>query len=534
MATDVHTDSNADSRREPMETVSLPAWRPQLWLVLAVALAVITLLPYLYAYHAQPAGRSFMGFFFLADDANTYLAKMRGGLDGHWTWTNRYTTEPSQPVYFFVYWIALGHLAGMLHLPLMAMFHLARIAGAGLLLYCSWVFIEAFVETRARRWALVFLAIGLGTGYVIQAIGKPIFFGQQTDTLDWRMPELSAFYSILALPHFAWAAGLLALAAVLTLRAAEAGSLRIGALAGLAWLGEASIHAQMPILVGGALVVALLYRRVSRRGYAAALLALAIVAPYVIYSYVELHNPEVSRWSGQWRNNFAPDLLSLSLALAPQLLLAALAVPRMLRRRSRSDVFLLAWLILLGVILWLPTPADNLRRRFFDGIFLPLVVMAAEGMFAVVVPRLRGRAERLVPFTYVAFASIGSAFLLIAPTLVATNAAYSVPSGDYQALQWMSAQPEGVVLTSNRLGLLVPAYTSDTTYVGQYSETFNWREKTLEVDRLMHGQGDLTAFIADHHVRFVVWSTADTDLPPPVSLGRPAFAAPGVAVFQVY
>ncbi len=33
---------------------------------------------------------------------------------------------------------------------------------------------------------------------VIQAIGKPMFFGQHTDTLDWRMPELTAFYSILA------------------------------------------------------------------------------------------------------------------------------------------------------------------------------------------------------------------------------------------------------------------------------------------------------------------------------------------------
>lgn len=534
MATDIRPDAHPDARREQVQSAATRTWRPHLWLVIAVVLAAVTLLPYLYAYHAQPAGRTFMGFFFLADDANTYLAKMRGGLDGHWTWTNRYTTEPSQPVYFFVYWIALGHLAGLLHVPLMLMFHLARIVGAGLLLYCAWVFIEAFVEERGRRWALFFLAIGLGTGYLIQAIGKPMFFGQQTDTLDWRMPELSAFYSILALPHFAWAAALLALAAVLTLRAAEAGSLRLGVLAGLAWLGEASIHAQMPILVGGALAVALLYRRVSWRGYAAALIALAIVAPYVLYSYVELHNPEVSRWSGQWRNNFAPDLLSLSLALAPQLLLAALAVPRMLRRRSRGDVFLLAWLVLLGIILWLPTPADNLRRRFFDGIFLPLVAMAAEGMFAVVLPRLRGRARRLVPFSYVAVASMGSAFLLIAPALVAANPAYSVPTGDYQALQWMSGRPEGVVLSSNRLGLLVPAYTSDTTYVGQYSETFNWREKTLEVDRLMHGQGDLTGFIAEHRVRFVVWSAADTDLPPPASLGHPAFSAPGVAVFQIY
>jgi hypothetical protein len=258
------------------------------------------------------------------------------------------------------------------------------------------------------------------------------------------------------------------------------------------------------------------------------------VAPYVLYSYVELHNPEVSRWSGQWRNNFAPDLLSLSLALAPQLLLAALALPRMLRRRSRGDVFLLAWLILLGIILWAPTPADNLRRRFFDGVYLPLVVMAAEGMYGVVLPRLRDRAARLLPFAYVSFAAVGSIFLLIAPLLVAGNPAYSVPTGDYHALEWLSPRPAGVVLTSNRLGLMVPAYTSDTVYVGQYSETYNWAIKTREADDLLHNRADLAPFVAAHHVRYVIWSTEDTDVQPPAFLGNPSYTAPGVEVFQLY
>ena len=515
-------------------TVATPR-RPPLWLLLGLALAILTLLPYIYAHLFEPPGRTFMGFFFLGDDANTYLAKMREGVDGAWVWTNKYTTEPSSPVYFFVFWIALGHLAGLLHLSLLLTFHLARIAGAVFLLYAGWVFIEHFVEERAaRRWALFFLALALGMGYVIQAIGKPLFFGQQTDTLDWRMPELSAFYSILALPHFAWAAAFIALASVLSLRAAERGSLLLGFFAGLAWLGVASIHAQMPILVGGAVVAAVLYRRVSLRGYSAVALSLAMVAPYVLYSYVELHNPEVSRWSGQWRNNFAPDLLSLAFALAPQLFLAALALPRMLRRRSRSDVFLLAWLVLLAIILWAPTPADNLRRRFFDGVYLPLVVMAAEGMYAVVVPRLRERGKRLVPFAFVAFATVGSFFLLLGPLLVASTPAYSIPTGEYQAMEWLSPRPSGIVLTSSRLGLMVPAYTSDTVYVGQYSETFNWAIKTQEADDLLHGRADLTAFVAAHHVRYVIWSTQDTTATPPAFLGTPVFTATGVQVFQLY
>src|SRR4030088_3246185 len=140
--------------------------RLPLWLLLGLGLAILTLLPYLYAHLAQAPGRTFMGFFFLGDDANTYLAKMRGGLDGSWVWTNRYTTEPSTPVYFFVFWIALGHLAGLLHLPLLLTFHRARLGGPLFLLCAGWVFIEHLVAAvSARRWAICFLALALGTGY---------------------------------------------------------------------------------------------------------------------------------------------------------------------------------------------------------------------------------------------------------------------------------------------------------------------------------------------------------------------------------
>src|ERR1700730_4467876 len=134
----------AVSAARPLATTATSR-RPPLWLLLGLSLAVVTLLPYAFAHLAHPPGQTFMGFFFLGDDANTYLAKMREGLDGSWVWTNKYTTEPSTPVYFFVFWIALGHLAGLLHLPVLLMFHLARLAGAIILLYAGWVFIEYFV-----------------------------------------------------------------------------------------------------------------------------------------------------------------------------------------------------------------------------------------------------------------------------------------------------------------------------------------------------------------------------------------------------
>src|SRR5262249_13740614 len=151
--------------------------------------------------------------------------------------------------YLFMFWIVLGHIAAVTHLSLIAVFQLARIAAAFALTAAGWFCIDHFIADRnTKRFAFFFLSFGLGMGYAIQALGDPVVFGTRTDTLDLRMPELTAFYSILALPHFAWSGVFAALGVALTLKAVDRGDLRLGALAGLAWLGQASIHPQMPIL----------------------------------------------------------------------------------------------------------------------------------------------------------------------------------------------------------------------------------------------------------------------------------------------
>ena len=212
---------------------TLAEWR--LPLVVGLALAVLTAIPYVYAYAVQPNGQVFVGFFYLWDDATTYLAKMREGWEGLWAWQNRYTTESSPPAYLFLFWIVLGHIAALTNLPLVVVFHLARVAGAIALMAGAWLFISHFIEDRAaRRFALFFVAFGLGLGLVLWALGHPVVFGNQTEALDLRMPELSAFYSVLALPHFAWSAVFAAFGVALTLKAIQRGSLVLGGLAGLA------------------------------------------------------------------------------------------------------------------------------------------------------------------------------------------------------------------------------------------------------------------------------------------------------------
>src|SRR5712691_197555 len=482
-------------------------WR--LPLITGLVLAILTAVPYVYGYAVQPRGQVFMGFFYLGDDANTYLAKMRQGWEGSWAWTNRYTTESSPSAYLFMFWILLGHVAAITHLPLIAVFHGARVAAAFALAAAAWLFVSHFIEDRsARRFAFVFIAVGLGLGYVIQALGHPVIFGNRTDTLDWRMPELTAFYSVLALPHFAWSGVFAAAGVVLTLTAVQRGSLLLAVLAGGAWLGQASIHPQMPILMGGATAVALLVRPAPPRGWVAAALAFAIPAPYILYSYLAfVGNPEVQRWTFHSKNALPPETFSLFFAIAPQLLLALTGLPGAIRRRSRDDLFLLGWLVLLAVILYLPNPAGDLRRRFLDGLYLPLVILGARGLYEEILPRIRSlRARGLIPFSYVAFSAVGSAFLVLAPLAVAAEGQYSMPTAMYKGLNWLGGQPAGHVLAMPGVGLYVPAYSPDSVYVGHYDETFDYVNKTQTALKVLTGQQDLEPFVKANNIRYVIWT----------------------------
>jgi hypothetical protein len=510
----------------------LGEWR--LPLLMGLVLAIVTAVPYVYAYLVEPPGHVFAGFFYLGDDANTYLAKMRQGWEGAWDWQNRYTTEPSPTASLFMFWIVLGHIAAVTNLPLIAVFHLARVAAAFALMAAAWAFITHFIEDRAaRRFAFFFCAIGLGMGYVIQAFGQPVIFGHQTDTLDWRMPELTAFYSVLALPHFAWSGVFAAAGVVLTLKAIERPSLTLGALAGLAWLGQASIHPQMPILMGGATGLALLLRPARPRGWAAGALAFAIPAPYILYSYLAfIGNPEVQRWTFHSKNALPPETISLFFALAPQLLLALTGVPAAIRRRSREDLFLLAWLVLLAAILYLPNPAGDLRRRFLDGLYLPLVVLGARGLYGSILPRIRSlRARRLIPFSYVAFAAVGSAFLVLAPLAVATEPQYTFTRAEYDGLNWLGTQPAGRVLAMPGVGLYVPAYSPDTVYVGHYDETFDYVNKTQTALDVLTGRQDIHRFVQANGIRYVVWTA---ELGPPPDLGPPSYDTPNFKIWRLF
>ncbi|TMC92720.1 MAG: hypothetical protein E6J12_02435 [Chloroflexi bacterium] len=138
-----------------------------------------------------------------------------------------------------------------------------------------------------------------------------------------------------------------------------------------------------------------------------------------------------------------------------------------------------------------------------------------------------------MPFSYVAFAAMGSAFLVLAPLLVATQPQYVMSQASYDGLVWLGGQPQGRVLSMPGIGLYVPAYSADTVYVGHYDETFDYANKTNTALQLLTGKADLVQFDNANQIRYVIW-TSDLKAPPPTGLGAATYDTPNFKIFRVY
>jgi hypothetical protein len=442
----------------------------------------MTMVPYLLGHLTAPPGKVFNGFFYIADDAATYVSKMREGAEGAWGWTDRYISRPHPtPVLLFSFYIVAGKVAALLHLPLVAAYHLARLTGAvALVAAVRALALEALEEERQRRVALALVLIGSGLGYLAVLAHQPNVAGEQVEALDLHLPELSGLYSILAIPHFAWAAALMAWAVALLLRisaeARPATALKLAA----TLLVMTLIHPQMLFILGPLAVLQLGQSGAGPRAWLYSGAAFAASLPLLGYFLAILSGDEVVRaWSHQWHHQ-APGPLSMILALGIPLGLAAIGGWMALRDGSPRRRLLLAWVVLVVALLYIPNPV-NIQRRLLDGLYIPVALLAAAALATLGPATQRRRRE----FLAVALSSVSSFFVvLIGVSWALSQQSFIYVSSDaVSVMAAMARVPRDpclppVVLAHPETGLQIPAMAGYRVFTGHYSETLDYQARS--------------------------------------------------------
>jgi hypothetical protein len=513
----------------------------------AVVILIVGCLPYVAAWLAAPSGYQFGGILVNPLDGNSYLAKMRQGWAGGWMFHLTYTPEPHQGASIFLFYLGLGHVARLTAVPLIFIYHAARVLAGLALLLAVYAFVGRLTsDGRERRLAFWLVGFSAGLGWLGAAFGAfPI---------DLWVPEGFAFYSLMTNPHFPLAMALMLV--VIGGVVWPASGVRCWLVPGLAAVALAVVQ---PFSLAGVYAAAALYLLVKwrldhprtgllrdwpRPGITAAASAVMFSVPVLAYDYwVYITNPALMAWAGQ-NVTPAPSVLDLILGYGLVGLLAIAGGWMAVRQRDRAALALVVW---SGVTLALVYMPLALQRRLIIGLGLPLAMLAALGLTRWVAARVPGQRARWLEALTVGFSVMGTLFLLLVLTLGALGQSKppSLPGPLYLSqdevagMRWLLANaPDEVVLAAPRTSMLLPGRAGVRVFYGHPYETIDAPVKEAQAERFFRGQmsaEEWQELESRYSVGYVFFGPAERKMGPNELLAQmePTFHQGEVTIYRV-
>jgi len=470
-------------------------------LLIALVVLFFISVPFLYAFATGDDQAYFGGFLLNPLDGNSYLAKMRQGWDGAWRYRLPFTADPGDGAYLFLFYLTLGHVSRLLHLPLLLTFHLARLFSAGALLWMLWHFYgRIFQNAQPRRLAYALAALGSGMGWLLLPISQ--------FTADFWVAETYPFLSAYANPHFS-----LGLAFMLWLIVSSDDDcswqayLKMGMAAMLLSI-IAPFGVVIALTVLGSQWLWQLFRTWPSKGnYIIPRRPLAVLIgglPFLIYDlWIARSDPVFAAWDAQ-NITLSPVWWDVLISLSPALPFVALTLWKT-RKKPSAPTVLLLWLVVGLTLVYAPW---NLQRRFMMGLYVPIAGLAAWSISNWASNTAKGYRYRVLGL-----------FLLALPTnlIIIFTSIYGIRNLDekiyltqneVQALNWLNKQtvPEALILSGPEMGMWIPARTGMRVIYGHpFETTFADKEKQA-VLRFFSGtfsEHEMKAMIDERSVDYI-------------------------------
>ncbi len=492
-------------------------WR---WVIIAAVMLVsLAFLPLLLIALNGVPGWQFMGVLHNHRDGATYLSKMMLGAQGEWLVTFQHTPEPHNGALMMMIYLLLGRVAGAVNVPVMVMFHVARVTAA-LFMYMAIYQLGAMIwmRLRTRRIFFILVSIGAGFGWLYT-----LLTGGDVSPPDLSIPEAFPFYSSLVNVHFPLTLACLALLASVVITMFRPGTreepnLRNGGLVtALLSLALGFLYPQALVPIGVALVIFVGLNAARKRQLKlrdVRWLSLVILPPLplaVYYGAIVFYNPAMAEWSRQ-NVTSAPGVVPLLVGLGLPLVMALPGIYRAVRRfEADGDRFMLIWLVVMLVMLYLPS---NIQRRFAVGMMIPIVYFATRSLEDFWFQRVTSRRWRyrlfvlLIPL--IAFSQIFVLFTAILPVL--TNQPQASQglllerdyAGVFEGLERRTRLTD-VVLAAPDVSLWIPAWVGARVVYGHPFETLDAASKQAAVEAWYSGEvEDCDALLDRWNVRYVL------------------------------
>ena len=435
---------------------------------LAVLAVVLTSLPFLIAPSLAQPGSTFTGFLINPIDGHSYLAKMRQGAELSLEFRLPYAPEPGAGVVIFVYQLLLGGIGGLVGLPHILTYQVARVFGTLAMAATSYMFFARVLPIGRAKWAAFVLAIfGSGVGWIALPFGLlPV---------DLWVPEAIPFLSAYANAHFALATAALIASVSLIVFPDILPRARFP-LAFLSGLLLALLQPFAAVVIGIVIATWLVIERFHNAQHAKmsswmqGLTAVVLGAlPMLAYSWGAIRqHPVLAEWNQQ-NSTPTPPLIEVLLGYGLVMALAIVGVVLGKARSRPSGRLMITWAILGFVMLYLPI---SLQRRLMLGLFIPMAALAGLGIQAIA-PTRRRFALILVA---VIVLSVPSHLVVLGSGLTAVSrgeAGMVLARSDQELLEWIEINiPDGsLILAGIDTGNRLPAYSDIRVLYGHPFET---------------------------------------------------------------
>lgn len=453
---------------------------------LAILFLVIMLLisvPYIVGFQVSSSQQQFGGFLINPIDGHSYLAKMQQGFNGEWKFKLPYTAEPGEGAYLFLFYLGLGHLGRIVNVPLIYVFHAARLLSAAWLILVVYKMMRAlFEDQKALKTGLVLALTGSGIGWL--AITTGAF------TSDFWVAEAYPFLSMYTNPHFILGLGIMVGTFLPKHQDKVLVNLLFGLLLGIIQPFAVVIVSLVKIISGGLKI----YREKTdlkillKSSWIWSVIGFGLAGGSVILYQTGsiLGDPILSQWHQQ-NITLRPAPLDLMISLFPCLLLAIVGASRAWKSETGQNLVL--WGGISLVLVFIPW---SLQRRFLTGIFLPLAALSGFGI-QVLVEKTSLEFRHWV--VAVLFLAIPTNLIVITSGLQAIsekNPTIFIEGELVKGLQWINANAgkTDLVLAEERAGLYLPSVTGRRVIYGHPFETIRAEEELEFLDKIFHTSQD--------------------------------------------
>lgn len=491
-------------------------------------------------------GRQYLWMGYNFDDVCVYLSWMRQGAEGSLRTYNLFTTDPQSGMIANPLFLVLGIFAKLTTLPLIAVFHGARVLFTVTLLCSIRRLLEGHLKPTAAQWGcLLMVVFSSGVGWI-----PPFSSLTGTDNpIDRWQPEAITYLSLYLNPLFLISMTLQVMVLHNLFNSLGTPS-RTAALKAGAWSALlALIHGYDTISLGTVwtLYLAINYQiKVNRDSLKQSLINTAIAGsitlPPALFMYLQVKTNTLFRQRVEVQT-LTGSVLWILLGYGFTLCLALYATKQ--HNKAEQDEtqatllrFLTVWMVGNTLAAYLPLP---FQRKMLQGTHLPIALLAGLGLSKLTSKATKKAQKVVLAVTILLLAMSNITFLF----RECQNNSYGVVQtgqhrpyllqGEIEALKWIeqnipktaSIQPlpwlkqvrreEGKVSTSisdMTLACYLPSTSGHNVYCGHFGETPDYGNKLIElmnVQLSFVSDEEKKALLTKMHIKFLLFTQKQID-----------------------